>query len=144
MRPVTVTSGRHPFEVVYLAAALAAGVALLVADVRPGSVRQAMPLLVQAIWEVGLILAGLIGLVGLWWQSHRLDDGLTVETIGVGVLGTVTTMYAVALYAVSGTQALAAGAFVGATAIGSWWRIVQIIRDLRRLAVAVADDGDTA
>jgi hypothetical protein len=135
MRPVQITSGRHPFEVATLVAVLAAGVALLATGDRPKSVTAAMPILVQATWEIGLIVAGVVGLAGITWRG-RLSTALGVELGGVACLGTVTTMYAIALAVVTGTQAIAAGAIVGGLAVASWWRIWQIVADLRRIARA--------
>jgi hypothetical protein len=60
-----------------------------------------------------------------------------VETIGIAVLGTVTTMYIVALIGVFGSQGVAAAAFLAGIAGGSWWRIAQIIVTIRRAAAAV-------
>lgn len=142
MRPVLVTSGRHPFEVAMLVAAMISGIALLITDARPRSVTESMPTLVQAFWEVGLVVAGVVGLMGISWRG-QMSTSLGVELFGIAVLGTVTTMYTIALYTVSGAAAIAAGAFVGAVALASWSRIWQITRDLRRVARA-ADAGHTA
>ena len=144
MRPVPVTSGRHPFEVAVLAASAVAGLLLFATDTSPGSVREGMPGAVQTVWQVGLVVAGVVGLVGLWWQGRRLDDGLAVETVGVGGLGTVCAMYTAALFVVSGTQAIAAGAFVAAVAAASWWRIGQIIKDMHRGVAAAEEDGENS
>lgn len=142
MRPVQITSGRHPFEVSFLVAALLCGLTLLVAGQRPASVTAAMPGLVQAAWEIGLVVAGLVGVAGVTWRG-RLSTALGVELLGVTTLGTATTMYAIALYVVSGLAAIAAGAFVTAVAVASWWRVAQIVRDLRRVARA-AESGALA
>jgi hypothetical protein len=132
VRPVTVATGRTPFEVTMFAAALLAGLALLVVDTRPASVQLGMLPTVQVIWEFGLIVAGLAGLVGVGRRWPVLSTGLIVEMLGVCVLGSVTSMYGTALFVISGTQALAAGSFVVAVAAGSWWRMAQIILDLKR------------
>lgn len=132
VRPVTVATGRTPFEVTMFAAALVAGIALLVADTRPASVRTGMLPTVQVVWEYGLILGGLTGLTGVGRRWPVLSTGLIVEMFGVCVLGSVTSMYGVALFVVSGLAALAAGSFVVAVALGSWWRMAQIVIDLRR------------
>ncbi|GLY21708.1 hypothetical protein [Micromonospora sp. NBRC 101691] len=135
-RPVTVTTGRHPFEVAVLAAALLCGVALTITGLRPTSVTTGMPGTVQAIWQFGLIAAGGVGLAGVWWRGH-LSVALGIELVGVATLGTVTTMYAIALYAVSGRQAIAAGAFVAGVAFAAWWRVAQIGVDLHRVTAAI-------
>lgn len=137
-RPVQITSGRHPYEVAVLIASVGCGIALIATDRRPASVAAAMPAMVQAAWEVGLIVAGVIGLVGIGWASiGKLSTAMGVELIGVIILGTGSTMYAIALYVVSGSAAIAAGAFVTAVAVASWARAYQIIRDLRKVAHAM-------
>ncbi len=134
MQPVIVTTGgRQPFEVAVLLAVLVCGIVLTVTGARPASVAVGMPATVQAIWEVGLILAGGVGLLGVFWP------GTLVTSLGdawcvVSVLGTVTTMYAIAMYAINGMAAIAAGAFVLGIAVASWWRAGQIGIDQYRIA----------
>ncbi|MFC0504210.1 hypothetical protein [Micromonospora costi] len=142
LRPVQIASGRHPFEMAVLLAAVCSGVALVVTDRRPASVLAAMPATVQLLWEVGLIVAGVIGLIGVTWNGD-LSTSMGVEMIGIILLGTVTTMYAVALFVVSGSAAIAAGAFICAIAAASWARAVQVLVDLRRVGRA-AQAGRTA
>jgi hypothetical protein len=139
---VQVTTGRHPFEVAVLAAAAACGLTLMVSGVSPRSVAAAMPEFVQVLWQVGLLAGGIIGLVGTFWPG-KLAAQLGAEAVGVMFLGSATTMYTIALFTVSGTQAIAAGAFVGAVALASWARAGQIARDLRKVAAATAT-GNTA
>lgn len=132
MRRIQV-AGRHPFEVATLAASATAGLTLLIADERPRSVAEAMPPLLQDTWEIALIVAGVVGLAGVYWPGLPLV-GVGAELSAVVVLGTATAMYAIALFAISGWQALAAGAFIAAVGLASWARASSIVRDLRRLA----------
>lgn len=143
VRPVQVTTGRHPFEVAVLGAATLCGISLIASGVAPRSVAASMPNLVQTLWQFGLIAGGVIGLVGTFWPGSKLAARLGTEAVGIACLGTATTMYTIALFTVSGMQALAAGSFVGAVAAASWARVIQIGRDLNRVATASAA-GDTA
>jgi hypothetical protein len=133
MRPIKITTGRHPFEVTFLFAALVCGVALVASDMRPLSVAAAMPAVVQGIWEVGLVLVGVTGLLGISWRG-QLSTGLGVELGAVVLLGTTTSMYAIAMFAITGAPVLVAGSFIAAVAVASWWRSAQIVRDLLLLA----------
>ena len=135
MRPVQVTRGNHPFELLVLAACAIVGVVLLASDARPRSVEQGMAEEIQAIWEVGLVVAGTVSLVGALWRG-KLTTALGIEVAGLFVFGGVTAMYAVAMFAVVGLQAMAAGTFVASLSAASWWRIVQIISDLGKVARA--------
>lgn len=140
MPPVLVTRGRQPFEVTILVAAMACGLALLLADTRPASVAASMPVWLQSTWEVGLLVCGVAGLVGIWWPG-ALVSGLAVELGALFLLGALTAMYTIALFSVSAGQATAAGAFVAAVAVASWWRAGQIVRDLRRMYLASPEGG---
>lgn len=142
LRPVQIASGRHPFEVAVLIAAVACGIALVVSDRRPASVTASMNVTVQTLWQVGLIVAGVVGLVGLFWPGD-LSTSMGVELIGMILLGTVTTMYGLALFVVAGWEAIAAGAFVVAVAVAAWARTAQVLRDRRRVGRA-AQKGRTA
>lgn len=142
VRPLQIASGRHPFEIAVLITAVACGVTLVVTDTRPASVTAAMPAPVQTLWEVGLVVSGVVGLVGVTWTG-ALATSMGVELIGMVLLGTVTCMYAVALYVVSGTAAIAAGAFVCGIAAAAWVRAAQVLMDLRRVGRA-AEAGSVA
>ncbi|MEV1333760.1 hypothetical protein AB0J20_29775 [Micromonospora costi] len=134
--PLTHIRSRHqPFEVATLLSAPVCGVLLILFDVRPASVTMTMPPPIQAGWELGLIVGGLMGLAGILWPG-RLSTGLGVELASLLMLGAVAAMYALALIAVSGRQGVAAVAFIFAVSAGSLWRSGQIVIDLRRLALA--------
>lgn len=132
---LVVPTGRTPFEVSLLGAAVAAGGTLTAAGTLPWPVSVAMPVAVQGVWQVALVVTGLVGLVGVYWRGE-LATGLAVELGALAGLGAVTCMYAIALIAVSGTAAVASAAFVAAVGVASWWRAAQIVRDLRRMARA--------
>lgn len=134
-RPVKVVTGRQPFEVAILVASACCGLALALTDTSPKSAATAMPGLIQVLWQVFLIVGGIVGLIGIFFPG-RLIAQLGTEAVGVMLVGTATTMYSIALFTVSGLQALAAGAFVTAVAVAGWWRIGQIWHDLRRVFLA--------
>ena len=139
MHPVAVTNGRHPYEVAVHASAVACAVALLIVDEVPRSAAETMGPVVRVLWVCLLAAAGVAQLVGAFWRGS-VDTALRVELGGVLLLASGTSMYAVALFAVSGIQALASGTFFAGIALGAWWRAAQIIRDIRRLGRA--EEGD--
>ncbi|RQX10009.1 hypothetical protein DLJ58_13080 [Micromonospora arida] len=104
-------------------------------NVRPTSVQTSMPEPIQVAWELGLIVVGVGGLLGILWPG-RLSTGLGLELASVLVLGTITGMYAVAVLVMSGRSSIVATSFVMAVTVGSLWRAAQIAIDLRRLARA--------
>lgn len=134
-QPVRVVTGRHPFEVAVLAASPLAAAAMMATNTRPRSVSEGMDNAVMVGWEVGLILAGLIALVGVWWPG-KIRNSLAIERVGVLLLGAALSMYVVVVFASAGTGAIVAGGFVGALALASWVRLAQIWKDLRKLDAA--------
>lgn len=146
MRPVQIRSGRRPFQVAALASSLLIGVALLLVPTRPQSLAHTMPGWVQAAWCVAAIFSGAVGLAGVYWpgqrDSSRLEWALGVERIGVAAFGVIATMDAFAL-ATFGLSAIPSGLFAAAFAFGAWWRVAEITRDRRLLAV-LSDAGTVA
>ncbi|MFC6017208.1 hypothetical protein ACFP2T_13450 [Plantactinospora solaniradicis] len=135
MQPVSVVTGRHPYQVAIHASAIVCGIALVLTDRVPRSAAESMPYPVQVLWVALLVTSGLAALVGAWWRG-RFATGLKVELGGVLLLAGGTGMYGVALFAVSGWAAVVAGSFVVGIALGSWWRAAQILRELRHVADA--------
>ncbi len=122
---------QHPFQVLFLVACVTVGVVLIASGTRPRSVETAMPALIQAVWEIMLIAGGITGLVATGWRGSPAT-ALAVELGALAILGSATTMYAIALVAVSGVAAAAAATFVGAFSTAAWWRVAQIVRVARR------------
>ncbi|MEV4656039.1 hypothetical protein [Micromonospora sp. NPDC049301] len=135
MGSLRIRSRHQPFEVAALVMAPVCGALLLLLGVRPASVQISMPAPIQIGWEIGLVLVGVGGLLGIMWPG-RLATGLGIEFASVVVFGTISGMYAMALVVVSGRQSIAAASFITALAVGSLWRAAQIANDLRRLAQA--------
>lgn len=140
MRPARITSGRHPFEVVALAAVLAIGVTIAIGQNQPVSVRHVMPGWVQLSWQALLILAGALGLLGVWWPG-QLDTSLAIESAAMVALGSVTTMYALTVFGYGGLNGIASGVLVSGYAMSAWWRLVQISRERKRAALILEDAG---
>ncbi|GIH20668.1 hypothetical protein [Rugosimonospora africana] len=138
MTSVRITSGRHPYEVVLLTAAPVVALILTLTNTRPAAVDAAMPGPVRVVWVILLALSGLTGLTGVFWTgTGTVAASLSIEAVGVLVLGTAAAMYTVGIVAFTGFSGAAAGGFVAAVGIGSWWRLSQIWRDLRRFDQAV-------
>ncbi|WP_329109913.1 hypothetical protein OG792_13780 [Micromonospora sp. NBC_01699] len=133
--PIRITSGRHPFELSFLLGGLVCGVMMVTLDALPRSLVAAVPATVEWTWEVSLVLAGLVGLLGIGWPG-QISTGQGLELGAILLLGANTCIYAIALFVISGEAALAAGTFIGAVSIGCSWRAGQIMGNLRRLAEA--------
>ncbi len=121
---------RRPFQNAVVAIAPVCGTLMLCMETRPPAVEIAMPDPVRIGWELGLILAGLVGIAGLLWPG-RCSTRLGMELASMLMLGTVTGMYAVTLAVISGRTSVTAASFISAVAVGSWWRAGELLRDLR-------------
>lgn len=124
---------RQPFQNAVVATAPLCGALMIILEVRPPAVEAAMPGPVRVGWQVGLVVAGLVGVAGLLWPG-RCSTALGIELASMLMLGTLAGMYAVAVTVFSGRMAVAAASFITAVAIGSWWRAAEVVRDLRGLA----------
>ncbi|SCF20458.1 hypothetical protein GA0074696_3409 [Micromonospora purpureochromogenes] len=140
MQSMRIWRNRRPFENAVLVTAPVCGLLLITLNVRPPSVEMAMPHPIRIGWELGLILVGLGGLLGLTWPG-RISTALGIELASMLLLGTLAGMYSVALLVMSGRMAVAAASFITAVAVGSWWRATEILLDLRRLIRSI--DVDT-
>jgi hypothetical protein len=136
MTPARITSGRHPYEVVLLIAAPSVALILALTNTRPLAVDEAMPGPVRIVWVVLLAVSGLTGLTGVFWLGTVVAS-LSIEAVGVFVLGTAAAMYTVGIVTYTGLPGAAAGGFIAAVGVGSWWRLSQIWRDLRTFDRAV-------
>lgn len=132
-----VRRGREPFEVCFLLASCTIGAVLMLSDIRPQSIQASMPALVRIGWEIGLIVAGLLGLAGIFWPG-RFSTALGIELGGLVLLGTVMSMFGLAIIAYSASSGLPAGVLVSAIAGAAWTRSGQVVRAIRSLERAVA------
>ncbi|WP_433730963.1 hypothetical protein ACQP2Y_21465 [Actinoplanes sp. CA-051413] len=134
-RPLQIASGRQPFQVAIMVASVFLGLALTITDRVPNSAAKTMHPAVLNAWVGMLLLAGTLALVGVFW-SGAFRTALRLETAGVLMLAGGSSMYAVAVFSVSGWAALIAGGYTTAIAFGCWWRAYQLVRDVRKLAHA--------
>lgn len=126
-----ITSRHRPHEVVFLALAVAIGLAYTLGAPPPRSAAAAMPPWLVYLWAAGLAAHGILGLAGVYWPSR--DRGLLLELgsmlIGAGALAFV----AILTFAYAGWGALLGGGLCVAWAVANLARAAQIRADLRAL-----------
>lgn len=132
-----ITTGRHPYQVLTAAAGPLAALVIAVGGSPPLSLVTALPHPWTEFWLALLAVGGIVTLVGSYAHGE-LDNMLITEAGGVALYASMITIYAAALFLVSGMNAAAAGGFLTALAIAGWWRVGQIIRDVRKVWAAVA------
>jgi hypothetical protein len=99
-------AGRHPFQTFLLLLCAVSGLPLLFGVETAGSVEALLPDWAALSWGLCLSVGSLFGLAGTHWKSGHEATALTIERIGLLIVGASALLYAVlvALYiGVSGT-----------------------------------------
>jgi hypothetical protein len=142
VKSLTVTSGRHPFEILMLVAAFIAGVAYMLRLGSPGTAEQLIPGSAVWAWYLTLAVGAGVALIGVHIPQGTLQGlvrSLFVERAGLALLGASCAIYELALILFSqhtpGTLAV-----IGGFAVACLFRFVQIVRDLRRLEAEIGGD----
>lgn len=136
MNTVRIVSPDNPHAI----AAYALPVAVAIANLWKGTPPPAMvqivgygPALLVMLLMIGV---GVAGAVGAWTASRVADSllSLRLEVWSVGLLAAILTFYIVTLLVVYEVGSVATTLSMSATvAAGSLWRMVQLIRDIRRI-----------
>lgn len=134
-RPVIIANGKNPFQLALLAATTIIAALWLFGAESP-SLAGLLPGWTLIAWSLVCLLGTLVAQIGIWWRGW-LTTGLLIEAAGMIAFGMALAVYAVALFAFTGTKALGAGALTIAIAVGAVWRALQIRRDVRKVHVAV-------
>lgn len=128
--------GRTPDTVCLLVALAVAGIALAVTGLVPISVAEIVPNYAGRAWAVTFGAAAVISLVGLYW--HEDQEGWALELSGRIALAFTAAGYAIAIGAhMTHPGTLLVTAVVTAISIGSFCRIVQLVRRLSQFRDAV-------
>lgn len=124
---------RHPFVIVLALLSLGAGLSMLVGGPKPNSIAQLLPFPMLMFWAFGLVAVG----VGFLLAASIRDDGdselVEAWACFVGVLAILAYIVAAAVTLGAGALVLPI-AYTVAYGIGCGWRLVQIVRRVRRRA----------
>jgi hypothetical protein len=130
--PIVVVVGRdRPHEVALNVWAVILGTLLTFGAPRPGSMAALVSGGAFYVFSTGLALGGLIALVGSHWGRGDAERGLEIERAGLVVLTGALLVYAAAVTATFGGQALVAGGLTAAWVWANVRRAIMITRDLR-------------
>ncbi len=138
-----ITTGRHPYQVLTAAAGPLAATVIAVGGSPPASLILALPHPWTEFWLALLAVGGIVTLVGAYGRGD-LDNMLITEAGGVALYTSMITIYAAALFLSAGLAAAAAGGFLTALAAAGWWRVGQIVNDVRKVWAARAAGSCTA
>jgi hypothetical protein len=106
-------AGRHPFQTYLLTLAVVSAIPIMVGHAPPASIEQTMPHWLATTWGIMLFGGSLLALVGSYWLGNY-PNALTIERVGLLIVGAAALLYGMAIYAVNGpTGFVAAGITVG-------------------------------
>lgn len=127
--PLTVTTGRHPYQVAVIAGVTVAGFTLLATGRPPRTMTDHMPHPLVLVWETALVAAGLATLIAAFWRG-TLETSLAIEA---GANLAVASLIGVFVGVAATAGAVATLLFTGGIAAAALARTAQVLRDLRRL-----------
>lgn len=137
-------AGRHPFQTYLLLLCIIAGVPILFGRIGASSIESELPFWLAFIWALLLFLGSAVGLVGAYWRGDY-TNALTIERIGLAIVGSAACVYAVVIIVNTGWDRLIPAAITLAFGVASLRRardIGQIIKmALEDLRVEVVDEG---
>lgn len=137
---VTVRDGRHPHEVLFLVAAVIAGIGGTLHPPAQSIAHALMPAGMARVWYALLIVGAVIALAGIASSGRHLG-GLLVERVGMLLVGGLCCAYGGVTLVFSESAALVGGAVLLAFGLASLVRARQIRRDLQRLRVTLRDSS---
>lgn len=139
MKSLTVTSGRHPFEILMLVAAFIAGIAYILRLGGRGVPEQLIPGSAVWAWYLCLAVGAGVALIGVYLPQTTivgLFKSLIVERAGLLLLGASCALYELALILFS-THTPGTLAVIGGFGLACLFRFGQAVRDIRRLAAEI-------
>lgn len=133
-------AGRHPFQTFLLALCVVSGVPLVFGENTASSIAALLPHWMGASWGISLSLGAAIALAGSYWPRRNYATALTLERVGLVIVGPAAVVYALVILIYGGmggaTAALITLAF-GASAIKRARDIGKVIH--RAIAMKTTD-----
>ncbi|MFJ1765077.1 hypothetical protein ACIOD2_32450 [Amycolatopsis sp. NPDC088138] len=133
---VYIRRGKHPHEVVLLAAAFLLGLSgSLAFNATATSTARTLPFPFGHLLYAGMAFGAAIALVGVFWPGIT---GALIERAGLILVSTWSLVYGVVVLFNSGARGIMFGGFMAAFAAASLWRVWQIAKEAREVAAARA------
>lgn len=128
---ITIKTRPGPFQVMFLAAAIIGGLALLILRSHLGStLSQQLPDWVTVVLSAGMLAAGSVALFGTMKQSLV---GLLAERVGITGLGALLLLYSAFTIYYTGLRGLVTVVFFVAITSACAWRAIQIGHSLAEI-----------
>jgi hypothetical protein len=94
-------AGRHPFQAYLLALCVISGLPILIGQVGASTIEESVPYWLAFSWGLALFLGAAAGLLGTYWPGDY-TNGLTVEQIGLAVVGSAALVYGIIIVITGG------------------------------------------
>lgn len=123
---------RDPRELMLLGLCLLAGLSNVVGGDTPNSVEEVMPGWLVIAWNLALIAAGAVGIVGNCWPG-QLGTALLIRIAGQLLASGPAAAYALAALGYAGTTATFPAGIIGAFAVACLWTAKWLSDDVRTI-----------
>jgi hypothetical protein len=115
----------------------------MVGRVPAGSVQDNLPPWLVAAWGTVLLGGSVTALVGSYWRGNYAN-GITLERVGLNLVGSAGTTYALLILATAGMSGLLAGGIVLAFGLACMSRATDIAIIVRRALTTPAEVRETS
>lgn len=133
-------AGRHPFQTFLLALCVVSGIPLVAGLDTSSSVAVLLPSWMAEMWGWSLVLGAAIALTGSYWPRRSYATALTLERVGLVIVGPAAIVYAGVLLLYGWPGSLVAGLITfafGASCIARARDIGKVIH--RAIAMRTTD-----
>jgi hypothetical protein len=131
-------AGRHPFQTFLLGLCVISGIPLAFGERTASSISALLPGWMAIGWGVSLSLGALVALVGSYWPRRNYATALTLERIGLVIVGPAAVVYACVIFIYGGMGGVTAGLITLAFGASAIQRAHDIGKVIHR-AIAMAD-----
>lgn len=139
---ITIKTRPGPFQVMFLAAAIIGGAALLILRSHLGStLSRQLPDWVTVVLSAGMVATGAVAMFGTLRQSLI---GMLAERVGLSALGALLLLYSAFTLHYAGLRGLVTVVFFVAITAACVWRVLQIgqsLAEIRMMTRAEIEGG---
>jgi hypothetical protein len=131
-------AGRHPFQTFLLGLCVISGVPLAFGERTASSISALLPGWMAVGWGVSLSLGALVALVGSYWPRTSYATALTLERVGLVIVGPAAVVYACVIFIYGGWGGATAGLITLAFGASALQRAHDIGKVIHR-AIAITE-----
>jgi hypothetical protein len=131
-------AGRHPFQSFLLALCVVSGIPLLLGAPPAASATALLPSWVVTAWGASLALGAGVAIAGSYWPKRNYATALTVERIGLVIVGPAALLYAAIITIYTGAAGAVPASIVTGFGVASLIRAHDLGKIIRR---AIAGDS---